>query len=147
MRRSRESGRRTASPPGIARPTRTRPSPRDVDWVSGAMLWFRRSWLDRVGGWDERFFLFLEDVDVCRTIGEAGGRVRYEPGATVTHLVGASRSANPVGSIIAHHRSAYGYAAKWWKGPRRALLPAAAVFLAARAAVEISASRIAGRAS
>lgn len=120
---------------------------RDVDWVSGAMLWFRRSWLDRVGGWDERFFLFLEDVDVCRTIGAHGGRVRYEPAATVTHVVGASRVANPTGSIVAHHRSAYRYAAKWWTGPRRALLPAAAVFLAARAAVEISSGVLARRAS
>ena len=54
--------------------------PRDVDWVSGAALWFRRAALDRVGGWDERYFMFLEDVDVCREITASGDRVRYEPG-------------------------------------------------------------------
>jgi N-acetylglucosaminyl-diphospho-decaprenol L-rhamnosyltransferase len=118
---------------------------RDVAWVSGAMVWFRRGWLDRVGGWDERFFLFLEDVDVCRSVGEAGGRVRYEPGAVVTHLVGASRSTHPVRSVVAHHRSAYAYAAKWWRGPRRALLPGAAAFLTLRAGSEILAGSIAGR--
>jgi N-acetylglucosaminyl-diphospho-decaprenol L-rhamnosyltransferase len=70
--------------------------PRDVDWVSGAALWFRRAALDRVGGWDERYFMFLEDVDVCREITASGDRVRYEPGAVVTHVVGASRSRAPV---------------------------------------------------
>src|SRR5207244_157671 len=69
--------------------------PRDVDWVSGAALWFRREVLDRIGGWDERYFMFLEDVDVCRAIKDAGGGIRYEPGATVTHVVGASRRRAP----------------------------------------------------
>ncbi len=122
--------------PGVAR---------DVGWVSGAMVWFRRDWLDRIGGWDERFFLFLEDVDVCRAVSAAGGRVRYEPRAVVTHLVGASRSAHPVRSIVAHHRSAYAYAAKWWEGPRRALLPAAVVFLGLRAGTEIVAASVGAR--
>jgi GT2 family glycosyltransferase len=111
--------------------------PRDVDWVSGAALWFRRSALDRVGGWDERFFLFLEDVDVCREVTTAGGRVRYEPGAQVTHVVGASRAGSPVRSIVTHHRAAYRYLEKWWTGPRRLALPLAAGFLGARAGVSV----------
>jgi N-acetylglucosaminyl-diphospho-decaprenol L-rhamnosyltransferase len=111
--------------------------PRDVDWVSGAALWFRRSTLDRVGGWDERFFMFLEDVDVCREVTTAGGRVRYEPGAEVTHVVGVSRARAPVRSIVDHHRGAYRYLDKWWTGPKRWALPLAAGFLGARAGVAV----------
>lgn len=121
--------------------------PRDVDWVSGAALWFRRSALDRAGGWDERYFMFLEDVDVCRTMTTAGDRVRYEPAAQVTHVVGASRAGAPMQSILAHHRSAYRYVAKWWSGPRRCALPAAAAFLGARAAVAAGAAAVNRRSS
>jgi len=119
--------------------------PRDVDWVSGAALWFRRDALDRVGGWDERYFMFLEDVDVCREITTAGDRVRYEPEAVVTHVVGASRSRAPVRSVVAHHRAAYRYLDKWWTGPRRLALPAAAGFLGARAAVSAASAAVTGR--
>ena len=121
-------------------------APRDVDWVSGAALWFRRSALDRVGGWDERYFMFLEDVDVCREITTGGNRVRYEPAARVTHMVGASRASAPVRSVVSHHRAAYRYLDKWWTGPRRLALPAAAGFLSARAIAAATAAAVTGRA-
>ena len=72
--------------------------PRDVDWVSGAALWFRRSALDRIGGWDERFFMFLEDVDVCRSLAGAGGRRGPGPwGRAVLSLLRLGlRAARPV---------------------------------------------------
>ena len=98
-------------------------------------MWFRRAALDRAGGWDERYFLFLEDVDVCREVRRHGGRVRFEPAARVTHVIGTSRAAAPTRSIVRHHRSAYRYLDKWWTGPRRLGLPIAAVFLMVRAAV------------
>jgi GT2 family glycosyltransferase len=123
--------------PGVAR---------DVDWVSGAALWFRRSALDRVGGWDERFFMFLEDVDVCRSIAAAGGRIRYEPAARVVHVVGVSRAEHPVSTTLAHHRSAYAYARKWWTGPRRLALPAVAGVLAVRGAVDATGAAVRSRA-
>jgi N-acetylglucosaminyl-diphospho-decaprenol L-rhamnosyltransferase len=109
--------------------------PRDVEWISGAALWLRRAALDRVGGWDERFFLFFEDVDLCRRLGADGWVIAYEPGGHVMHTVGGSRARRPVKSILEHHRAAYQYASKWWEGPKRLLLPAVAVFLAARGAV------------
>jgi N-acetylglucosaminyl-diphospho-decaprenol L-rhamnosyltransferase len=108
---------------------------RPVEWVSGAAVWLRREALDRVGGWDERFFLFFEDVDLCRRLEADGWEVVYEPAGNVVHAVGASRARHPLRSVLAHHRAAYRYASKWWHGPRRLLLPAAAAFLAARAAV------------
>jgi GT2 family glycosyltransferase len=107
---------------------------RHVEWISGAALWLRRDALDRIGGWDERFFLFFEDVDLCRRLEADGWEIAYEPGGHVVHAVGGSRAHRPVRSIVDHHRAAYRYAAKWWHGPRRLLLPVAAVFLAARGA-------------
>jgi N-acetylglucosaminyl-diphospho-decaprenol L-rhamnosyltransferase len=117
-------------------------SGRDVDWVSGAALWFRRTALDRAGGWDERFFLFMEDIDVCRVVRAGGGKVRYEPRATVMHVVGTSRAAQPMRSIALHHRAAYRYLDKWWTGPRRLALPVAGGFLGARAGWAIAAARV-----
>jgi N-acetylglucosaminyl-diphospho-decaprenol L-rhamnosyltransferase len=109
--------------------------PRAVDWLSGAAIWLRRDALDEVGGWDERFFLFFEDVDLCRRLEEAGWGIAYEPGGRVHHVIGVSRAGRRYRSVVEHHRAAYRYADKWWDGPRRALLPAAAGFLTARAGV------------
>lgn len=110
---------------------------RNVDWVSGAAMWIRRSALDHVGGWDERFFFFMEDIDLCRTIRATGATVRYEPAARVMHEVGTSRASAPTRSIVMHHRAAYRYTRKWSTGPRRWILPAAGAFLAGRAGVQI----------
>ncbi len=119
--------------------------PRDVEWISGAALWLRRAALDRVGGWDERFFLFFEDVDLCRRLGADGWTITYEPGGHVMHTVGGSRARRPLRSIFEHHRAAYQYAAKWWHGPRRLLLPFAAGFLAVRGAVVAGGAAVRGR--
>jgi N-acetylglucosaminyl-diphospho-decaprenol L-rhamnosyltransferase len=118
---------------------------RDVDWVSGAAVWLRREALDGVGGWDERYFMFLEDVDLGRSLVTQGWRIAYEPRAEVVHAVGTSRAGRRFRSVVAHHRAAYQFAAKWWRGPRRLLLPVAAGFLALRAAVLVLAAA-AGRA-
>lgn len=119
--------------------------PRTVDWISGAALWLRRTALDRIGGWDERYFLFFEDVDLCRSLEADGWRIAYEPAGRVLHLVGVSRAGRRYRSIYEHHRAAYRYAAKWWHGPRRVLLPVAAAFLAARGAVLAGAETVRAR--
>lgn len=110
---------------------------RDVDWISGAALWLRREALDQVGGWDEGFFMYVEDVDLCRRLRGTGWRVVFEPGAEVTHVGGASTAARPYRMIVEHHRSLYRFASKHWSGARRILLPAAAAFLALRAALAV----------
>ena len=107
--------------------------PRDVDWVSGAAVWLRRSALDQVGGWDERYFMYVEDVDLCWRLRRAGWRVVYEPGAVVEHLLGVSTAGAPYRMIAEHHRSLYRFATRRFTGRRRILLPAAAGFLGARA--------------
>jgi N-acetylglucosaminyl-diphospho-decaprenol L-rhamnosyltransferase len=106
---------------------------RDVDWVSGAAIWLRRDALDSVGGWDEGFFMYVEDVDLCWRLRRAGWRVRYEPGGSVTHVQGLSTRRHPYRMIIEHHRSSLRFAAKRWVGPRRLLLAPAAVLLGVRA--------------
>ena len=68
---------------------------RDVDWVSGAALWFRRSALDRVGGWDERYFMFLEDVDVCRELIASGVGRSLITFATIACTVGPLNGGSP----------------------------------------------------
>lgn len=105
---------------------------RDVDWCSGAALWLRRAAVDRVGGWDERFFMYLEDVDLGRRLREDGWRVRYAPTASVVHVQGLSADRRPVRTVVEHHRSSLRYAAKHWRGARRLLLAPAAVVLAVR---------------
>lgn len=54
---------------------------RDVDWVVGACLLLRRSFYTELGGFDPRFFLFFEDIDLCRRCWLAGKRVVYFPRA------------------------------------------------------------------
>jgi GT2 family glycosyltransferase len=64
--------------------------PADVDWVPGAFSIIRRSVLDQVGYFDEIFFLYYEEVDLCRRIKRAGYEIRYWPDVVVTHLGGES---------------------------------------------------------
>jgi N-acetylglucosaminyl-diphospho-decaprenol L-rhamnosyltransferase len=111
--------------------------PRDVDWISGALVFLRRSAVDSVGGWDERYFMYMEDVDLCWRLRRIGWRVAYEPGGSATHVQGASTAAHPYRMIAEHHRSAYRFAARRWRGPRRLLLAPAACFLALRAALDM----------
>lgn len=84
------------------------PTARDVDWTSGACLALRREALSRVGGFDERFFMYFEDVDLCRRVREAGWRVRRVPEATVTHIGGQSLRQNPAA------RQAYGQSLRYF---------------------------------
>jgi len=112
---------------------------RDVDWVSGALVYLRRSALDSVGGWDERYFMYMEDVDLGWRLHRFGWRVGYEPAGRATHVQGASTAAHPYRMIIEHHRSVFRFAARRWHGARRLLLLPAAGFLAVRALVDLAA--------
>jgi N-acetylglucosaminyl-diphospho-decaprenol L-rhamnosyltransferase len=112
-----------------ADPTR----PRLVDWVSGAAIWLRRSALDEVGGWDERYFMYLEDTDLCWRLRNAKWEVAYEPGGVVVHVQGASASRRPYRMLLEHHRSAWRFARVRFTGARAALLPFVAAYFSMRA--------------
>ena len=106
---------------------------RDVDWVSGAAIWFRRDALDAVGGWDERYFMYMEDIDLCWRLRLSGRRVAYEPAGNVVHVQGVSASRHPYRMLAEHHRSAWRFARRRFTGVRAVLLPFAAIYLGFRA--------------
>jgi N-acetylglucosaminyl-diphospho-decaprenol L-rhamnosyltransferase len=116
-------------------------APRRVDWVSGAAIWLRREALDAVGGWDEGYFMYVEDVDLCWRLNGAGWRVAYEPAAVVTHVQGVSTAGHPYRMIVAHHRSTFRFAGKRWHGARRLLLVPLAGLLAVRASLAMGLRR------
>lgn len=62
----------------------------DVDWVPGAFSVIRRDALETVGYFDESFFLYYEEVDLCRRFKKAGYRIRYWPDVVVVHYGGES---------------------------------------------------------
>lgn len=80
-----------------------------VDWLSGACMLARRDALKSVDGFDERYFLYWEDADLCRRLRARGYDVRYVPGATAVHGVGQSSRSSRAAAIRAFHESAYLY--------------------------------------
>ena len=64
--------------------------PVQVDWVSGASMMFRHQALSQTGGFDERFFLYYEEVDLCRRAFKLGWHCYHVPQSRVVHLVGRS---------------------------------------------------------
>jgi GT2 family glycosyltransferase len=83
-----------------------RPGP--AEWLSGACMLVRRSAFEAIGGFDEGFFLYCEDTDLCRRLWDAGHAVRFEPRAEVRHVGGASSGAGETLAILARSRVRYG---------------------------------------
>jgi GT2 family glycosyltransferase len=93
----------------------------DVDWIVGASLCVRASAAAEVGLFDERFFMYSEELDWCRRFRARGWRVVYVPTADVLHLEGASSRADLVARDQRFQASKLAYTAKW-HGPLLALL-------------------------
>lgn len=105
---------------------------RSADWVSGAIFLVRRRAFESVGGFDEGYFMYLEEVDLCWRLRRAGWEVRYEPAAEVVHVQGVSTSQHPYRMLLAHHRSMWRFARKTASARDRWLLPLIAVGLVVR---------------
>jgi len=67
----------------------------DVGVSIGAALLIRKNIYQRIGGFDERFFMYFEELDLCKRIREEGGRVVFYPGAEIVHLGGKSSKQIP----------------------------------------------------
>jgi N-acetylglucosaminyl-diphospho-decaprenol L-rhamnosyltransferase len=85
---------------------------RDAGWLSGSCLLVRRSAFEAIGGFDEGFFMYFEDVDLGRRLHEDGWRSVYVPDASVIHTGAHSTTTDSVRMIRAHHASAYRYLKK-----------------------------------
>lgn len=97
------------------------PAEGEVGWLSGSFMVLRRSAFEAVGGFDEGYFMYFEDVDLCDRLGRAGFASVYVPSATVLHVGGHSTTKDPKAAAFmakTHHRSAYRYQAVRHPGPK-----------------------------
>jgi len=99
------------------------PSERTVGWLSGSCLLVRRSAFSQIGGFDERYFMYMEDVDLGDRLGKAGWLSVYVPSAEVLHHKGHSTGHDPSTHLAAHHKSTYLFLsdrhAGWSRAPLR----------------------------
>lgn len=75
--------------------------PCQVDWVAGMFMLFRTEDYRAAGGFDEAYFMYYEDIDLCRRLGRAGKKVIYDPRAQVVH--DARRASRRQPRLAAHH--------------------------------------------
>ncbi len=94
-----------------------RPVEGTAGWLSGSLMLLRTEAFAQVAGFDPTYFMYCEDMDLCRRLGEAGWQNVYVPDAVVTHLGGHAtrRSARPM--VLEHHRSLYRYLSRQYPGP------------------------------
>jgi N-acetylglucosaminyl-diphospho-decaprenol L-rhamnosyltransferase len=110
---------------------------RTAGWLSGSCLLLRREAFEAVHGFDERYFMYFEDVDLGDRLGAAGWQNVYVPDAEVMHIGGAATKKVAAKMLAAHHASAYRYLADRHTGPQWApVLAAIKAALAVRLKLE-----------
>lgn len=127
----------------LVRDPGTYAEPGSPDWVSGACILVRRSVLQELGGFDEGFFMYCEDIDLGRRIWDAGYKLCYEPSATIVHEGGASAPRASLLPVLAASRLRY---AKKHRSAPAALLERAGIALEALTHVVVSRGGRAARA-
>jgi len=103
--RSLVRGVRARRPAALREAERRASREHEPDWVSGSCFLARRAALEAVAGFDEGFFLYEEDADLCRRLRGAGWRVLYTPAAEVRHALGQSMARDPARARREYRRS------------------------------------------
>jgi GT2 family glycosyltransferase len=125
-----------------------------VDAINGAFMLIRRAALDQVGGFDERYRMYMEDLDLCYRFAEAGWTTWYEPSVTVIHVkAGTSGKRRSLRLTYAFHYGMYRFYRDHYAAERNPLLNAAVyagiavkfVISAARSAVARAVARVRGQ--
>jgi N-acetylglucosaminyl-diphospho-decaprenol L-rhamnosyltransferase len=101
-----------------------RPVEGPTGWLSGSCMLLRREAFEAVGGFDPSYFMYCEDLDLCRRLADAGWSNVYVPSAVVTHTGGHATSRRPRRMLAEHHRSMYRYLSRQYSGPAHAPLRA-----------------------
>jgi N-acetylglucosaminyl-diphospho-decaprenol L-rhamnosyltransferase len=113
-----------------------RSTERDVDWVSGCCMLMPRKAFEAVGGFDESFLLYGEELDIATRLRRSGWSVLFTPRVEVVHAIGVSTGRSRA-MLVRHSQSIYRYYRKHRApGWRRLTLPLAWVVLRLRAEVE-----------
>ncbi|MFF0149001.1 N-acetylglucosaminyl-diphospho-decaprenol L-rhamnosyltransferase [Amycolatopsis sulphurea] len=113
------------------------PAERVSGWLSGSCQLLRREAFDSVGGFDPRYFMYFEDVDLGDRLAKAGWLNVYAPSAGVMHIGGHSTAQASAKMLRAHHASAYRYLADRHRGLRwKPVLAAVKLGLALRVKLE-----------
>jgi GT2 family glycosyltransferase len=112
---------------GLFPPVRSRlyrfsppPSAGPVPWVLGAAIAVRREAFEAVGGFDESFFLYFEEVDLCLRLARAGWETHFVPHTTVMHVGGTSTGQVRAGAALEHFRSNLRFYGNHYRGVRLA---------------------------
>lgn len=105
---------------------------RTVDWVSGACLLTRRDTLETINGFDETFFLYSEDADLCARVRATGALILFTPEVEIVHLLGRSVAKNRDRVVYESHRSRLYF---YEKHHRRLEVVLLKLYMAAKAAV------------
>jgi N-acetylglucosaminyl-diphospho-decaprenol L-rhamnosyltransferase len=113
--------------------------PGRCDWISGACMLVRRSVLERLGGFDEGFFLYCEDKDLAKRIHDAGYEVAYEPSALCIHQEGGSEPRPRLYGVLTTSRVRYAHK---HGGPVAAALERFGLALVALTRMAVSRERI-----
>jgi N-acetylglucosaminyl-diphospho-decaprenol L-rhamnosyltransferase len=92
------------------------PTQRTVGWLSGAFLLVDRAAFEKVGGFDEAFFMYFEDVELGRRFLDNGFSNLYVPDAVITHVGAHSTRTQSAAMTAAHHESAYLFLSKRYPG-------------------------------
>jgi N-acetylglucosaminyl-diphospho-decaprenol L-rhamnosyltransferase len=122
-----------------------RTTERVVDWVSGCCMLMPREAFEQVGGFDETFLLYGEELDIATRLRDAGWQVLFTPRAEILHAIGVSTGRSRR-TLLMHSASIYRYyRAHRAPGWRRATLPLAWAALRVRAELEWLRSRVARR--
>lgn len=93
---------------------------RDAGWLSGSCLLLKWTAFEAIGGFDSRYFMYMEDVDLGDRLSKAGWRNIFCPTAEIRHAQGHSASSHPEITVKAHHDSAYRFMSDRLPGTLRA---------------------------
>jgi len=95
--------------------------PFQVDWVSGSCLWIKKAVYEKINGFDEQFFMYYEDIDLCCRVRELDLKVYHSANPRILHGHGASALKNPEVARAAYRNSQLYFAQKH-KGPLTAFV-------------------------